>query len=130
MSPVGLCSQSALGRGSVCPSQQVCHSLPTPGIALMRNQGLHKTFAAHGLSLVVVSGGYSSSWWWASHCGGHSCGTVPALDCESQQCQHTGLAAPQRVGSSRTRNRTHIPCTGRWILNYWTTREVQRTHGL
>ena len=23
-----------------------------------------------------------------------------------------------------TRNRTHTPCTGRWNLNHWTTREV------
>ena len=26
--------------------------------------------------------------------------------------------------SSRTRDRTHISCIGRWILNDWTTREV------
>ena len=26
--------------------------------------------------------------------------------------------------SSRTRDRTHIPCTGRWSLNHWTSREV------
>ena len=28
------------------------------------------------------------------------------------------------MGSSQTRDRTHVPCTGRWILNHWTTREV------
>ena len=28
--------------------------------------------------------------------------------------------------SSLTRARTHIPCIGRWILNHWTTREVQK----
>ena len=26
--------------------------------------------------------------------------------------------------SSRTRDQTHIPCTGRWSLNHWTSREV------
>ena len=36
-----------------------------------------------------------------------------------------GLIAPRYMGSSRTRNQTHVLCTHRWILNYWTTREVQ-----
>ena len=35
-----------------------------------------------------------------------------------------GLVAPQQVGSSQTRDRTHVPCIGRQILNRWTTREV------
>ena len=26
--------------------------------------------------------------------------------------------------SARTRDWTHVPCTGRWILNHWTTREA------
>ena len=34
-----------------------------------------------------------------------------------------GLVAPQHVGSSQTRNWTHVPYDGRQI-NYWTTREV------
>ena len=28
------------------------------------------------------------------------------------------------IFSSSTRDQTHIPCTGRWILNNWITREV------
>ena len=36
----------------------------------------------------------------------------------------TGLVAPRHVGSSRTRAPTRVPCIGRWILNYCTTREV------
>ena len=28
------------------------------------------------------------------------------------------------VGSSWTRDRTRVPCIGRWIPNHWTTREV------
>ena len=51
------------------------------------------------LSLVVVSGGYSS------------------LQC-------TSLVTLKYLGSSWTRDWTHIPCTGRQILNFWTTREV------
>ena len=31
---------------------------------------------------------------------------------------------PQHVGSSQTRDQTCVPCTGRCILNHWTTREV------
>ena len=35
-----------------------------------------------------------------------------------------GLAAPQHVGSSRTRDQTCDPCTGRRILSHWATKEV------
>ena len=37
---------------------------------------------------------------------------------------HTGLVAPQHVGSSQTRAQTRVPCIGRWILNHCATREV------
>ena len=37
-----------------------------------------------------------------------------------------GLSCPpQQVGSSWTRDRTHVLCIGRWILYHWTFREVQ-----
>ena len=32
-----------------------------------------------------------------------------------------GLASLRHVESSWTRDRTHVPCIGRWILNTWTT---------
>ena len=35
-----------------------------------------------------------------------------------------GLCCPWHVGSSQSRDWTHVPCVGRWILNHWTTREV------
>ena len=35
-----------------------------------------------------------------------------------------GLVALQPVESSPTNDRTCVPCSGRWILNHWTTREV------
>ena len=34
-----------------------------------------------------------------------------------------GMVVPCHVGSSWTRDRTHVPCTGRWILNHQTTKE-------
>ena len=120
--------------------------------------------AAHGLSLVAASRGYSSlqcaglslcglSCYGAQALGTRaslvaalrlsSCGTQ-ALDCagfsscgtwaqqlwlvcstaQAQQLWPTGLAAPQHVGSSWTRDQTCVPCTGRRILNHCTTREV------
>ena len=48
-----------------------------------------------------------------------SCGT------RAQQLWHTGLVAPWHVGSSWTRARTRVPCTGRRILNHCATREAQ-----
>ena len=36
-----------------------------------------------------------------------------------------GLVATQNVGSSWTKDQTHVPCIGKWILNQWTTRDVQ-----
>ena len=41
-----------------------------------------------------------------------------------QSSWHTGLVALRHVGSSPTRDWTHVPCIGRWTLNQWTTREV------
>ena len=37
-----------------------------------------------------------------------------------------GLSCPLVCGifSSLTRDRTHIPCVAKWLLNHWTTREV------
>ena len=43
---------------------------------------------------------------------------------QAQQLWRTGLVALQLVGSSQTRNRTHVPCIGRQILKHCTTREV------
>ena len=100
--------------------------------------------AAHGLSLVVASGGYSLLWcagfllrWLlllrstGSRCAGFSsCGTqaqqlwLVGSRAQAQQLWHTGLVALRRVGSSRTRARIRVPCTGRWILNHCATREV------
>ena len=46
--------------------------------------------------------------------------------CGLQEQWRTGSAALWPVGSSRTRDRTRVPCMGRQILYRWTTREVQK----
>ena len=53
--------------------------------------------------------------------------------CRLQQFQHTdsvvqctGLVAPRHVGSSQTKDQTHVPYVGRLILNHQTTREVPK----
>ena len=35
-----------------------------------------------------------------------------------------GFVALQHVESSQMSDQTRVPCTGRWILNHWTTRQV------
>ena len=37
-----------------------------------------------------------------------------------------GLVAPRHVGSSRSRDRTRVPCIGRQILNHYATREARQ----
>ena len=72
----------------------------------------------------------------ASHCSGFSCCGAQALEhqasvvvalglyAQTRKLWHMGLVAPQHMESSWTRDRTCISCTGRLILNHWTTREV------
>ena len=100
--------------------------------------------AARGLSLVVVSGGYSSflctgfSLLWllllrsmgSRRAGFRSCGTwaqqlwLAGSRAQARQLWRTGFAAPRHVGSSGTRARTRVPCIDRWMLNHYATREV------
>ena len=60
----------------------------------------------------------------ASHCRGLSCCGSQAPHAQAQQLWLTGLVAPWHVGSSRTRDRTCVPCIGRQILNHCATREA------
>ena len=53
-----------------------------------------------------------------------SCFGLRALECGLQQLWCSGVVAPPHVGSSQTRDRTHVPCHGRWILIHWTIREA------
>ena len=34
------------------------------------------------------------------------------------------LCCPIDCGIFQSRDRTHVPCIDRWILNHWTTREA------
>ena len=67
-----------------------------------------------------------SLWWLLLVSTGSRCTGFSSWGAQPQQLWHTGLAAPWHVGSSRTRDRTHVPCIGRRILNHCTTREVPR----
>ena len=49
---------------------------------------------------------------------------LPGSRAEAQQLRQ-GLVAPRHVGTSWIRDRTHVSCIGRWILNHWTTREAR-----
>ena len=68
------------------------------------------------------------------HAGFSSCGVqaqqlwLTGSRGQAQQLWRTGLVAPQHVGSSQTRDRTHVPCNGRWILNHCATREAPYIH--
>ena len=61
-----------------------------------------------------------------SSCGAQAahCVVTSLVEHGRQQLWHMGWATSRHVGSSRTRDRTHVPCTGRQILNHWATREV------
>ena len=50
---------------------------------------------------------------WASHCGSFSCCGAWALEHWLSSRGVQGSAAPHDVGSSQTRDQTHVLCTGR-----------------
>ena len=87
--------------------------------------GLRWVFvAAGGLSLVAASGGYA-----LLQCAGFSSWRLLLLQSTGSRCvgfsSCGALVALQHVGSSRTRGRTRVPCTGRQILNHCATREAR-----
>ena len=53
-----------------------------------------------------------------------SCYRAWAVGAQASVTATHGLSCPTTRRSSRTRDGTCVPCTGRWILNHWTTREV------
>ena len=66
-----------------------------------------------------------------SHCraqipghSGFSCCGSRALECRLSSWRCSGLVASRHVESSWTKDQTHVPCIGRWILNHSTTREI------
>ena len=61
----------------------------------------------------------------ASHHRGPPRCQAQAPDAQAQQLRLMGPAAPRHVGSSQTRARTRVPCTGRQTLNHCATREAR-----
>ena len=62
----------------------------------------------------------------ASHCGARALGRAGFTSGSPQagSLQHMGLVTLRHMGSSQTRDRTHVPCIGRPILNHWATKEA------
>ena len=74
-----------------------------------------------GFSLVAASGGYSLGGG-ASHCWGFLLRSV-ASRAQAQWLWPMGLVVPWHVGSSHSRDGTHVACIGR-ILWHWATRKA------
>ena len=55
---------------------------------------------------------------WSSHCG------ASLLQSSASVAVVRGLSYPVACGVFQIRNRTYVLCIGRWILYYWTTKEV------
>ena len=59
------------------------------------------------------------------HWGGFSCCEAQALGhANFSSCSTAALAAQRYVGSPQTRDWIHVPCLGRWTLNYCITKGV------
>ena len=71
-------------------------------------------------------GGYSPCSAGASHYSGLSRVEHGLWDARASAVAAHSLVAPRPVGSSQTKNQTHISCNGSQILNHWTTRAVPR----
>ena len=50
-----------------------------------------------------------------------SCSSWAPENWQAQSLWNTGPATLQHEGSSRTRDQTRVPCTGRWIPSHWIT---------
>ena len=98
----------------LCQPLKECFSITNFIFPLIDFSWLHWVFfAARGLSL------------WCA--GSPSAVALPWSTGQGEQAQWSwclGPGALRRVGSSRTRDQTCVPCIGRWVLNHWTTEEV------
>ena len=88
----------------------------------------HWVFAAtRGLSLAVVSSGYSLvvtlRLLFVAPSPGADSGTHGLSSCGTWVWLLHGMWDL----SSQTRDRTHVPCIGRWIVNLWTTRDIPKS---
>ena len=62
--------------------------------------------------------------WGEQGCAGFSLQWSVLWFTRAQCLLHTGLVAPQHVGSSQTRDWTLVSCIGRRVLYHWATREA------
>ena len=74
------------------------------------------------LSLVAASRGYSLA---VGQELGMSVASLVLWSTDSRAQAQESLVARRHVESSWTRDQTHVPCTGRWILRHWTTSGVR-----
>ena len=95
--------------------------IPGLGRSLEESMATHSSILAWRIPWTEEPGGLQST---GSQRVGHVWATKRSASQRLLYLWHPGLVAPWHVGSSRTRDPTHIPCIGRWILNHWTTREV------
>ena len=58
--------------------------------------------------------------WWPLVLWGMGCRRTGFSSCSAWAQLCTGSVALRHVGSSQTRDRTHVPCIGRWILTHCT----------
>ena len=98
---------------------RVGSSLLRTGFLQLRRAGGYSSFRCTGFSL---------QWLLLLRSMGSRCMGFTSCGKRDQQLWHRGLVAPRHVGSSWTRDRTRVPCTGRWILNHCTTREAPVFH--
>ena len=84
------------------------------------------SFLCEGFLLLWQAGATLHRSVWASHCRGLSYCGAQAPDVQAQQLWLTDTVALWHVGSSQARARTHVPCTGRQILNHCATREARK----
>ena len=101
--------------------------------------GLHYCTRAFSAGSSPLHSGFLQPWCvrstfhcgaWTSRCGGLSCSTGPRCmgfsRCSTQAWQLwlLGLAAPQHMESSQTRDRTHVPRIDRRTCTHCATRAV------
>ena len=91
---------------------------------------LHVDFYCCG-AWAFHSGGFSCSWARALGCLGFSSSVHGLSSCGSQALEHRlnswwrmDLVVPQHVGSSQSRDHTHVSCIGSRILYHWATNEA------
>ena len=126
MDALYLCSYKCCSVAQSCPVLWGLMNCSPPG-SLVHGASLGKNT---GVGCHAVAFSICSKWWLLPRCsvwapgGGSSCCRAWLQGMGAPWLHLAGLVVPWHVGSSWTRNWTHVSCTGSWILNHRTTREV------